>query len=186
MKALLSIPSPDVFNEVTVLESRRLLVCDSDSLLAGLNPHLDHLLVRIGMQSGDERGTGGRAVLGEESARFVTNAARITQSLGAHRPRPPLWRLLYLAMHAFPDGRRTSTLTLTLTFCFSTFFLPSSNTSSTWALPLLCLLLLLLLLLQLFLLLHHHHHWHWHCGHAGRRIRLTEALRLCFGNRCSC
>ena len=77
-----------------------------------LVPDLDDLLVGVGVDGGQECRARRGAVLGEEPARLVANAAGVAERLGAHGPGSPLRRLGHLAMHALPGARRRRLLLL--------------------------------------------------------------------------
>uniref|UniRef100_A0A804QRY7 Uncharacterized protein n=1 Tax=Zea mays TaxID=4577 RepID=A0A804QRY7_MAIZE len=67
-----------------------------------LAAQLQHLAVGVGVLGHHERRARRRAVLRHQASRLVPHAARVAQSLGAQRPRPPLGRLVGLAVQAPP------------------------------------------------------------------------------------
>lgn len=67
-----------------------------------LAPHLEHLAVGVGVDAAHVRRAARRAVLGEEPAGLVADAARVAQRLGALRSRAPLRGLLDAAVAAAP------------------------------------------------------------------------------------
>jgi hypothetical protein len=84
-----------------------------------LAAQLQHLAVGVGVLGHHERRARRWPVLRHEAARLVPDAARVAQRLGAHGPRPPLRRLVRLAVQAPPAllrrrGRRCVDLLLRL------------------------------------------------------------------------
>jgi hypothetical protein len=67
-----------------------------------LAAQLQHLAVGVGVLGHHERRARRRPVLRHEAARLVPDAARVAERLGAHGPRPPLRRLVRLAVQAPP------------------------------------------------------------------------------------
>jgi hypothetical protein len=67
-----------------------------------LAAHLEDLAVGVGVDAAHERGAARRAVLGEEPARLVADAARVAQRLGALGARTPLRGLLHATVAAAP------------------------------------------------------------------------------------
>lgn len=74
-----------------------LLLLTEQLLLAA---ELEDFAVRVGVLSEHERGAGGGAVLRDEAAGLVTDAAGVAQRLRAQRSGPPLRRLLGGAVRA--------------------------------------------------------------------------------------
>ncbi|KAI3426719.1 uncharacterized protein J3R85_009781 [Psidium guajava] len=72
-------------------------------LVGGLAPHLEHLLVRVGVQRRDESRARRGPVLGEQPARLVPDAARVAEGLRPQRAGPPLRGLGYLAVQALAN-----------------------------------------------------------------------------------
>lgn len=69
-------------------------------------PHLQHLLMGIGMNSRNKRRARRWPVLREQSARFVPHPTSITQRLGSIGASPPLRRLLNPTMRALASRQR--------------------------------------------------------------------------------
>ncbi|BAS74315.1 Os01g0745850 [Oryza sativa Japonica Group] len=67
-----------------------------------LPAQLQHLAVGVGVLRYHEGGARRRPVLRHQSPGLVPHPARVAQCLGPHRPRPPLWRLVSLAVQAPP------------------------------------------------------------------------------------
>ncbi|BAS94935.1 Os05g0520401 [Oryza sativa Japonica Group] len=84
---------------------RRLLVVVQELHLL-LAPQLHHLAVGVGVLGHHERRARRRPVLRHEPPGLVPHPARVAQRLGTHGPRPPLRRLVRLAVEAPPPLRR--------------------------------------------------------------------------------
>lgn len=71
-------------------------------MLNDLVPHLHDLLVRVRVHTRHESRASGGPVLREQPSRLVPDPTGIAQRLWAHRAGPPLWGLVYSAVHALP------------------------------------------------------------------------------------
>lgn len=81
-----------------------ILFCRVAAITTHPASHLSHLLVGVWVESWSECWASSWTVLREKPSRFVTYATSIAKRLWTHRPKPPLWCLRDLTVHAFPNG----------------------------------------------------------------------------------